>query len=137
MKTNGKQVRFSLVFFFNEISMKKLRFPRGTPHYDRTFFELLRRRMEHDRQRAKTSPTPNSFVNPYLGPVSLITFLVALGVLFYTLRGRLVRFDEGQYVRDPRSRNYQAYREWQRLSSLKDADSIPMRERTKNENDEK
>ena len=46
----------------------------------------------------------------------------------------MVRFDDTQYARDPRSRNYQAYREWQRLSALKDADSMPMRERTKQRN---
>ena len=31
------------------------------------------------------------------------------------------------YSADPRTRSYHAYREWQRLSSLKDAQSMPMR----------
>ena len=43
----------------------------------------------------------------------------------------MLKFEEPNYVTDPRTRNYHAYREWQRLSSLKDADSMPMRERTK------
>lgn len=31
------------------------------------------------------------------------------------------------YNADPRTRSYHAYREWQRLSSLKDARSMPIR----------
>ena len=43
----------------------------------------------------------------------------------------MLQFDDGNYARDPRTRNYMAYREWQRLSSLQEAQSMTMRERTK------
>jgi len=38
-----------------------------------------------------------------------------------------MQFSDPQYAVDPRTRHYYAYREWQRLSALKDAESIPMR----------
>ncbi len=38
-----------------------------------------------------------------------------------------MRFSDPQYAVNPRSRHYHAYREWQRLSALKDAESIPIR----------
>lgn len=44
----------------------------------------------------------------------------------------MLEFDDtNNYARDPRSRNYHAYREWQRLSALKDAEAVPLRERTR------
>jgi hypothetical protein len=36
-----------------------------------------------------------------------------------------MQFSDPQYAVDPRSRHYRAYREWQRLSALKDAESMP------------
>ena len=125
---------------------------RGTPHYDKTFFDLLRRRMEQDRQRARNASAnqgpPMGMMNNYFIPFSVISFLIGFGILIHTLKGRsdlfslfegiaigslsrMLQFDETNYARDPRSRNYHAYREWQRLSALRDAESIPMRERTK------
>ncbi len=38
-----------------------------------------------------------------------------------------MRFSDPQYAANPRNRHYYAYREWQRLSALKDAESIPLR----------
>lgn len=38
-----------------------------------------------------------------------------------------MRFSDSQYAIDPRTRHYHAYREWQRLSALKEAESIPIR----------
>ncbi len=38
-----------------------------------------------------------------------------------------MHFADPQYAVDPRTRHYYVYREWQRLSALKDAESIPMR----------
>jgi hypothetical protein len=40
----------------------------------------------------------------------------------------MARFSDPNFAADPRSRSYHAYREWQRLSALKDAESIPMRD---------
>lgn len=107
----------------------------GTPHYDKTFYDLLRRRMREDRERARSSSTnptaTTGLVNAYFAPLSLISFLIGFGLLIHTFKGRMLKFEEPTYVTDPRTRNYHAYREWQRLSSLKDAESMPMRERTK------
>lgn len=47
--------------------------------------------MEQDRQRAKESGLPNAIVNPYLGPVSFVTVLLALGILIHLLKGRYDR----------------------------------------------
>ena len=41
---------------------------------------------------------------------------------------RMMHFSDPQYAINPRTRHYYAYREWQRISGLKDADSIPLRE---------
>ncbi len=49
----------------------------------------------------------------------------------------LARFSDADYAIDPRSRSYHAYREWQRLSALKDAQSIPMRDRLTRQDEEK
>jgi len=49
----------------------------------------------------------------------------------------LSRFPDSNYATDPRSRSYHAYREWQRLSALKDAQSIPMRDRSTRRDEEK
>jgi hypothetical protein len=38
-----------------------------------------------------------------------------------------MRFSDPEYAVDPRTRHYRAYREWQRLSALKDAESMPIR----------
>ena len=38
-----------------------------------------------------------------------------------------MKFSDPQYAVNPRSRHYYAYREWQRLSALKDAEDIPIR----------
>lgn len=43
-------------------------------------------------------------------------------------RCRMMHFSDPQYAINPRTRHYYAYREWQRISGLKDADSIPLRE---------
>ncbi len=40
----------------------------------------------------------------------------------------MARFSDQNFAADPRTRSYHAYREWQRLSALKDAESIPMRD---------
>jgi len=40
----------------------------------------------------------------------------------------MARFVDPNLNADPRTRSYHAYREWQRLSSLKGAESIPMRD---------
>ena len=38
-----------------------------------------------------------------------------------------MQFSDPQYAVNPRSRHYHAYREWQRLSALKDAENTPVR----------
>ena len=49
----------------------------------------------------------------------------------------MVNFSDPNYVVDPRSRSYHAYREWQRLSAVKDAGSMCVRAgSTKRDNDE-
>jgi len=92
---------------------------------------MLRRRMEQDRQQAKQSSYNRSpsygLINTYIAPFSIISFLIGFGILIHALQWRIERFSDPNFVSDPRSRSYHAYREWQRLSSLKNADSIPMR----------
>lgn len=40
----------------------------------------------------------------------------------------MMTYADPQYTVNPRTRHYYAYREWQRLSALKEAESMPMRE---------
>ncbi len=47
-----------------------------------------------------------------------------IGFFFFSM----TRFSDQNFAADPRTRSYHAYREWQRLSALKDAESIPMRD---------
>lgn len=79
---------------YHRIILEKYSF-RGTPHFDKTFFELLRRRMEQDRQRAKNAsynrPTGYGIINPYIAPFSIISFLIGFGILIRVLQGRYVR----------------------------------------------
>lgn len=35
----------------------------------------------------------------------------------------MMRFTDPQYASDPRSRHYRAYRDWQRMSAVKDSES--------------
>lgn len=42
---------------------------------------------------------------------------------------RIMQFSDPQFAVDPRTRHYRAYREWQRLSALKDAESMPIQTR--------
>jgi len=105
----------------------------GTPHFDKTFFDMLRRRMEQDRRQARQSsynrpPPPFGLINTYIAPFSIISFLIGFGVLIHALQWRIEKFSDPNFATDPRSRSYHAYREWQRLSSLKNAESIPMRD---------
>jgi len=80
----GKQVRLST----SEI----IDFLRGTPHFDKTFFDLLRRRMEQDLKRARNSsnnrPPTNGLVNAYFAPFSIISFLIGFGILIHVFQGR-------------------------------------------------
>ncbi len=52
-------------------------------------------------------------------------------------KNSLAKFSDPSFAADPRSRSYHAYREWQRLSALKDAQSIPMRDSSNKRYDEK
>jgi len=109
----------------------------GTPHFDRTFFEMLRRKMESDRRQKEeqrrayyqsgfTYPPP--YVDTYFAPASIILFVIVFGVLLHALQWRIMRYSDPAYGNDPRNRHYHAYREWQRLSALKDAHSMPLRD---------
>ena len=42
----------------------------------------------------------------------------------------MMQFSDPQFAVDPRTRHYRAYREWQRLSALKEAESMPMQRRS-------
>ncbi|CAF1166955.1 unnamed protein product [Rotaria sordida] len=113
----------------------------GTPHYDRTFFDMLRRKMEEDRKRANyyshnQSPTMGT-INTYFAPFSIISFLIGFGILIHAIQWRIAKYSDPSFAIDPRNRSYHAYREWQRLSSLKDAESIPMRDSSKRRDEEK
>ncbi|UJR08977.1 hypothetical protein I4U23_013227 [Adineta vaga] len=115
----------------------------GTPHFDKTFYDMLRRQMKQDRKRqenySRNPPPGYGLINTYFAPFSIISFLIGFGILIHVLQGRMVRFSDPNYVVDPRSRSYHAYREWQRLSALKDAESMPLRESLtrRNDNEEK
>ncbi len=67
-------------------------FSRGTPHFDKTFFDLLRRRMEQDRKRARNAsynrPPAYGLINTYFAPFSIISFLIGFGILIHALRWR-------------------------------------------------
>ena len=41
----------------------------------------------------------------------------------------MMRFTDPQYALDPRSRHYRAYREWQRMSGVKDLETSSPRRR--------
>ncbi|CAF0800242.1 unnamed protein product [Adineta ricciae] len=103
----------------------------GTPHFDKTFYDMLRRQMEQDQKRRRSysyNPPPGyGMINTYLAPFTIITVLLAFGILIHVLQGRMANFSDPNYVVDPRSRSYHAYREWQRLSALKNAESMPLR----------
>ncbi|CAF4182069.1 unnamed protein product [Rotaria sp. Silwood2] len=49
----------------------------------------------------------------------------------------IAKYSDPTFATDPRTRSYHAYREWQRLSALKDAESIPMRDSSKRRDQEK
>ncbi|CAF1019483.1 unnamed protein product [Rotaria sp. Silwood1] len=113
----------------------------GKSNFDKTFFDMLRRKMEQDRQRAKyysynSSPTMG-LINTYFAPFSIISFLIGFGILIHALQWRIAKYSDPNFYVDPRSRSYHAYREWQRLSALKDAESIPMRDSSKRRDQEK
>lgn len=114
--------------------------------------------MEQDRKRAKdpsyTRPPGYRVINAYFAPFSIISFIIGFGVLIHIFQGRyelsffdvkkhidfflsLSKVSDSNYAADPRSRSYHAYREWQRLSALKDAHSIPMRDRSIRRDEEK
>ena len=57
--------------------------------------------------------------------------------LFLFFCSSIAKYSDPSFAIDPRSRSYHAYREWQRLSSLKDAESIPMRDSSKRRDQEK
>ncbi|CAF3963487.1 unnamed protein product, partial [Adineta steineri] len=61
----------------------------GTSQFDKTFFDMLRRRMEQDRKRAKNhsyNPPPNyGMINTYFAPFSIISFLIGFGILIHAL----------------------------------------------------
>jgi hypothetical protein len=65
---------------------------RGERHYDKTFADLFRRRMEHEQQRAKYHRsddwTKTSMVNPYVGVFSLISIFAGFALLIHTFKGR-------------------------------------------------
>ncbi len=95
MNQTGKQVR---LFLFRLIILIKLKMKsvfvlyRGTPHFDKTFFDMLRRKMEHDRKRANNSsynrPPAYGMINNYFAPFSIISFLIGFGVLIHALQWR-------------------------------------------------
>ncbi|UJR37234.1 hypothetical protein I4U23_029943 [Adineta vaga] len=103
----------------------------GAPHYDKSFYEMFRRRMEYDRQRSTSSsyhPSyPNSFQQNYFGAASVILIIIGFGMFIHALQWRMMQFSDPQYAMDPRTRHNRAYREWQRLSALKDAEYHPIR----------
>ncbi|CAF1336258.1 unnamed protein product [Rotaria sordida] len=100
------------------------------PHYDKAFYDMLRRKMEHDRQRSGTYSnyytSPHSVPNTYFASVSVIIIVIALGMFIHALQWRTMHFSDAQYNADPRTRHYRAYREWRRLNALKDAESTPI-----------
>jgi predicted TPR repeat methyltransferase len=55
-------------------------------------------------------------------------FLLKIIRFFLCLFFSISRYADPDFAVDPRSRSYHAYREWQRLSALKGAESIPMRD---------
>jgi hypothetical protein len=48
-----------------------------------------------------------------------------------------MHYSDPQYAIDPRVRHYHAYREWQRLSALKDAEHMPIRQGSSSSIEEK
>ncbi|CAF2662603.1 unnamed protein product [Rotaria sp. Silwood2] len=61
-------------------------------NFDRTFFDMLRRRMEQDRKRTNqysynSSPTMG-MINTYFAPFSIISFLIGFGILIHALQWR-------------------------------------------------
>ncbi|CAM2718559.1 unnamed protein product [Rotaria socialis] len=113
----------------------------GPPKFDKTFFDMLRRKMEQDRKRANEhsfrSSSSSALAHRYFGPFSIISFLIGFGILLHALQWRIARYSDPTFAVDPRTRSYHAYREWQRLSALEGAESIPMRDSSKRREEEK
>ncbi|CAF2871931.1 unnamed protein product [Rotaria sp. Silwood2] len=99
----------------------------NTPNYDKAFYDMLRRKMEHDRQRSDTHanyyPSSNSLPYTYFTSISVILIVIGLGLFIHALQWRTTHFSDAQYTIDPRTRHYRAYREWRRLNALKDVES--------------
>jgi len=115
--------------------------------------------MKEDRKRSNSSsynpPPTYGMINTYFAPFSVISFLIGFGILIHALQWRyeirifslrnscsfllfsMAKFAEPTFAADPRSRSYHAYREWQRLSALKDADSMPLRDSSARRDEDK
>ncbi|CAF0773965.1 unnamed protein product [Adineta steineri] len=99
-------------------------------HRDESFYEAFRRKMESDRQRSNAysyyySPS-QSYHQNYFAPISIILIVVGFGMFIHALQYRIMQHSNSQYAIDPRTRHYRAYREWQRLSALKDVERAPV-----------
>ena len=120
---------------------------------------MLRRRMEQDRRRTNNYSSYNrssSFdtMNNYFAPFSLISFLIGFGILIHALQWRymhlklmikifcwffffrIAKYSESLFVGDTRKHRYHAYQEWRRLSSLDNAESLPLRDSSRRRDSE-
>jgi hypothetical protein len=67
-------------------------FHRNTSQSDKAFHDMLRRRMEQDRQRANAHSyyysTSHSFQQQYFAPVSIILIIIGFGMFIHALQWR-------------------------------------------------
>lgn len=65
---------------------------RGTPYYDKAFYEMYRRRMEFDRQRYNShshyQSYPNNVQQNYFGAVSIVLIVISFGMFIHALQWR-------------------------------------------------
>ncbi|CAF1186421.1 unnamed protein product, partial [Adineta ricciae] len=102
----------------------------SAPYSDKAFHEMYRRRMEFDRQRYNShsyQSYPNNVQQNYFGAVSVVLIVISFGVFIHALQWRMMQLSDPQYAMDPRTRHYRAYREWQRLSAIKDTENQSIR----------
>jgi len=70
----------------------KFDFQRSTSQSDKAFYDMIRRRMEQDRQRANAYSyyysTPHSFQHRYFAPASIILIIIGFGMFIHALQWR-------------------------------------------------
>ncbi len=85
MNQTGKQVGF--FYYIKILMLNKFFFQRHTRYNDQAFHDMLRRRMEYDRQRSG-SYSNYSPAQKYFAPASIMLIIIGLGMFLHALQWR-------------------------------------------------